>query len=460
MGCRLLDDLSETIFRFWRIYDQDGGAGLTVDELYIRVMRTWLIASLFHDVGYAAEILSEVSKKLQDLFFQHVPGFKLSRLTLTPEKYVDDEINDFLSLLAAVFKEDEFAFDLSEIKTAIQNRPSADSGIFTAMTALFRDQLEALDHGVVSALFLLLTLKVDIHEMAWQIDETLPIEAQIAKGAEWRSNFHARRDGVIEDIVSASLAIALHNIRQTCYKGLTVDFTTHPIAYLLMLCDDLHEWDRKADWERTSQALRAVYGFRVFPRLGSAANVFKNCVQKTSLHGENVQSETLFHFLCERVKRHGDSRVDCSDRRFRAVVNQLENALAGAKTSDVWEVRRLLEKRLVSAMPLMEPPWAAPLIQAALQQLTNDVVSMTYIGGDRTRPWNNGGNRMREIWQTFETIYNKNLANGPAVCLLHGFDPESVELFFVAEYSNALKSYVVDRSLPTYQNWGEPRSIR
>jgi hypothetical protein len=442
LGCRILDGLEHRVHENWSIYSTE----IPTDEYYVRTMRSWLIASLFHDIGYAAEILGELRDQLQDSFFSHVPGFRLSELKLTKEEHIKDEVRDFLELLSLVFKEDEYSFSLQELGR-VPGRDSAryDVGIFSAMGALFHDQLEQLDHGVASALFLLLTLKVDTHEIAWQVDPSLPFAEKLQRRDEWRASFRKRREEAIEDIMVASLAIALHNIRQTAYRGLTVDFRTHPIAWTLMLCDDLHQWDRKADWERTQQALTAVYGFNVYPRLSSPAGMLDKDTAQSTLDGAQFRQSTFLVFLLDRVKIFAGVRVsaDHQDVRFMlsALEAELQNHEGESNETTCRALRAWLKEQRV-------PQWVKVILDVALITLTSDVITFTYVGGDVEKGWAEQDNRMRDIWQTFETLYSRNLANGPAICVLHGYDEDNVRLFFVAEYDEYRKEYVVDARFP------------
>jgi hypothetical protein len=84
---------------------------------------------------------------------------------------------------------------------------------------------------------------------------------------------------------------------------------------------------------------------------------------------------------------------------------------------------------------------AAEVMRAALVGITNDVVTLTFVGGDPAMK-SQVSDRIRSLEKTLRKLLRSNLTDGPAVCILHGYDQQSVDLFLVAEYDEALKEYV------------------
>lgn len=201
-------------------------------ELMKRLHRSWLLAAFFHDIGYPAEKLRDFGKHVRNNFFDKIPGLEIYDLKLKKSDHIKEEVEELLTLLAIVLTEDEFSFSFLEYAEFKLNKKYPQKLLFGAIHALFSDQLEKMDHGILGALLLMLTLKVDVHELTYQNEVDMGI-------------LEKDRQELLEDVVKASTAIALHNVRTKAYPGLTIDYRTHPIAFILSLCDDLHEWERK-----------------------------------------------------------------------------------------------------------------------------------------------------------------------------------------------------------------------
>lgn len=433
MGCRILEGLLEKIHYNWKCYTDEV---ITIDNLRIRLMRSWLIACLLHDVGYSAETLEDLRETLQNQFFIKVPGFDLSELKLEIADYLEEEIDDFLRLLAFICAEDEFSFHFKQLNGLKGNEVYPEKLIHGSISALFADQLKKMDHGVAGALFVLLTLKIDIHEFTLEISDYNDKDMR-----EKREEYREKRKEVLEDLFVGALAIALHNIRQRTYEGLTIDFRSHPISFLLMLCDDLHEWDRKSDYERTSEAFKAIFGFNVFPQIKDPNTLFidKNIV--TPVDGKSYETHSFFFYISDRVKAVFGKQMN--------VANELSNLLPSfrniiQKFREPEEIKCEIE---ISLNKMKDIDISKKILLKTLAlNLTNDVITLIYVGGD-PRKRGEEGDRILELWKTFHRLFFKNLSNGPAICILHGYQEESVEIFFTAEYDKALKSYVIEEKL-------------
>jgi hypothetical protein len=437
LGCRILDAFMDETYERCQA---SCGDGVTHDEHWIRMMRRWLLASLLHDVGYAAETLGTLRNTLQTRFFSHVPGFILGDLKLEQEKYVKESARKLLYLISAVLAGNEYRFWLPN------DASSKDAKIHSVVrqvdtdptTTLLQDQLEQLDHGVVSALFLLLTLSIDAHEVPREGGSEMLRRAKGQLAGDARTKFDSQSETVFEDIVVGCHAIALHNMRQRAYPAISVSFTDHPIAFLLMLCDDLQEWDRKADWERTPQALKAIYGFDVFKRTRDLNAAFETRTENVSSDGKWYKKDTFFGYLRDRLIR----RQKAPDTQYRADLDgmaaDLSRELALLGTKDRQAARLHLTQRLEMLWP--QTP-AAEVMRAALVGITNDVVTLTFVGGDPAMK-SQVSDRIRSLEKTLRKLLRSNLTDGPAVCILHGYDQQSVDLFLVAEYDEALKEYV------------------
>ncbi len=147
-------------------------------------LRNWLVASLFHDVGYIME--------LQDM-------------RMTETEFLDfPEIKEFRESISAQVKQAELRFN-DQARERFE-----EAGLrFPASSAT------KLNHGVVSALHVL--------DILQRNGDRTPEEAsRLVKGHE-----------------DTLYAMASHD-----FSGETLDVFRYPLAVLLRLCDEIQDWDR------------------------------------------------------------------------------------------------------------------------------------------------------------------------------------------------------------------------
>lgn len=145
-----------------------------------RIVRNWIVAALMHDVGYAVNIIENAPSQIE---FIDAPPIKALR-----EQIEDSQKAHFADAVVQIVE-----------------------GLSEDLPWLKDYDCEGLDHGVVSAAFLLWLVR----------DRNVPEES-------WR-----------KDIRPALEAAARHNLRR-----LSTSYEDNPLACVLILCDHLQEWDR------------------------------------------------------------------------------------------------------------------------------------------------------------------------------------------------------------------------
>lgn len=190
-----------------------GGDSFTAtDFLYL-----WGMTALFHDIGYPFElahdqikayserVLEENNKLIPCVSYENING--LGRLDETLLKHCHYPLAKTLNELLAYTISDRLQYPLNILSDIFQKRGYDNNGY--------------MDHAYFSALLF-------SHEL---------IDARI--------DFS---DAVL-DVLSA---IALHNslnsktITQMMGRNVAIGADKHPLAYLLILCDELQNWDRTA----------------------------------------------------------------------------------------------------------------------------------------------------------------------------------------------------------------------
>ena len=206
------------------------------EEFYYR----WGLASLFHDVGYPVEIVGRQINKFID-FATDVGGKeKPVNVQLSFENF--EEINRISEIVPKrVFTEcyfnryeDCIYIDTLKPVDLLAHKLHASLGVDLKMTKNSLDdfvnvmaRFGFIDHGYYSAIIVL----------KWY--------GYLIQSAKYKPEYF------FWPVLDSASAILLHN----CYKNMMMKKpfnlsalapNTHPIAFLLMLCDELQEWNRKA----------------------------------------------------------------------------------------------------------------------------------------------------------------------------------------------------------------------
>ncbi|HOR84946.1 MAG TPA: RyR domain-containing protein [Bacillota bacterium] len=206
------------------------------EEFYYR----WGLASLFHDVGYPVEIVGRQINKFID--FATAVGDK--------EKPV------IVQLSFENFQE------LNRISEIIPKRVFTKCYFDHYEDSVYIDMLKPVD---LLAHKLHTSLGVDLKDMKFALDDFVNVMARfgfidhgyyssiivlkwygyLIQSAKYKPEYF------FWPVLDSASAILLHN----CYKNMMMKKpfnlsalapNTHPIAFLLILCDELQEWNRKA----------------------------------------------------------------------------------------------------------------------------------------------------------------------------------------------------------------------
>jgi hypothetical protein len=161
---------------------------------------TWMLASTFHDVGYAIEDMEYWLNEILKRFLGASPRFSFNIMEALPLIYVD-----FLRLISHWHTH------------SLLGATSRDSMGIEDWT--FYDELSSKlvekHHGVLSGLMLAHLLAV-------------------------REGFTIDREyDFLYNHLPACHAICVHNL-----PSIPLDFDKHPIAFMLALCDELQDWGR------------------------------------------------------------------------------------------------------------------------------------------------------------------------------------------------------------------------
>jgi len=164
---------------------------------------SWMLSATFHDIGYAVQETEFWLNRMFEEFLGANPRFAFNMNQVMPMIYLD-----FMRILSAYHQGGVFSIN--------QDLPSSE------IDWIFYDRLNSelveKNHGVISALMLAHLLGI-------------------------RQGFLKAKDKWDFKInhLPACHAIAAHNI-----ASVHLNFSKHPFAFLLLLCDELQDWSRSA----------------------------------------------------------------------------------------------------------------------------------------------------------------------------------------------------------------------
>ncbi len=241
LGCGILDRLQDRIIGNWLLYDLRES-----EEIKARTFRAWLSASLFHDIGYIAGKIKAIGEDTYEKFFSNLNGISYQPFELKLN-FNDEMLSKYLIFMNKVLSENESNY--------YRAKPQEDK------YATIKKSLENMDHGALSSYLFWSSILQDIGSIALKPFESMKVQMilrfaspmplslsftkeiqdHIREAQEIDQERHEKyKLEIEEDIDVASYAIAVHNL----IKYPTINFFTHPITFLLVLCDELQQWGR------------------------------------------------------------------------------------------------------------------------------------------------------------------------------------------------------------------------
>lgn len=243
LGANILSKLEKRIIENWKTFDDRDDP-----EIKRRTFRAWISASIFHDLGYIATKYKEIGDRVFKQFFSDLHGVQGQqfKIKINPR---NEKFSEYLNLMEKVFLLNEFRYYREErtndraikIENAINNE--MEHGSLTSYIFWNTIQYDIKNIRLNPIESMKASMSTNAYLSSIQHDEKTSHEARtlIVKANDIdiiRDNEF--KNEVLEDIDIASFAIALHKL--SSYTK--INFLTHPITFLLILCDELQQWGR------------------------------------------------------------------------------------------------------------------------------------------------------------------------------------------------------------------------
>lgn len=207
---------------------RSSGEQSTFENVDERFLYVWGHAALFHDIGYPMEIAFNQAK----MFTRSIAGIGRSKKRADVSMFVTDF--DVISRLSAVkwggegYELDLFSpiADFVSVRLGIDRNSVYD--VVSRYNGVMRDG-RFVDHGYYSSLILMRSLATSM---------------QLAGKT---------KDRFDSEVVEAASAILLHNFYRRVFTDAErygfgcgpMSLNSFPMAFLLILCDELQEWNRR-----------------------------------------------------------------------------------------------------------------------------------------------------------------------------------------------------------------------
>lgn len=158
---------------------------------------SWMLTSTFHDIAYPIQEIDYLLNTFFSSFIGINPAYSINVRDIIPNIYYD-----FLKIICNWHKNPKIP--------SVQNMQNLDLTFYNIVNA----KLIQKDHGVISSLILLHLLGIR------------------------QDFFNSENQDFIYVHLPACHSICLHTL------DLKIDFTKHPLAFLLILCDEIQDWGR------------------------------------------------------------------------------------------------------------------------------------------------------------------------------------------------------------------------
>jgi len=181
------------------------------------LLSMWTMISLCHDLGYPLEKREGVINKTEKMMANFFPNANITMTYNNISGVHDESIRNIVKFISSVI-ESSVIGNNSDKKTKYSSR------IQSKYYNKINKSLENYSHGIISAIILFKSLE-------YFSESDFCIEGDYSDSQDDVKQFYIRREIL--------RSIAMH----TCFNAYHIKTTTLP--FLLILCDELQEWNRK-----------------------------------------------------------------------------------------------------------------------------------------------------------------------------------------------------------------------
>lgn len=209
----------------------------TFENSHERFLYTWGHAALFHDIGYPVEIALNQAKAFTRTIARIGPSDDSKRVDASLFVHEFELISEIPSAAWGDGCLDLFSLMSDRVSSRLSLDGDKVYGTVSGFVGTMRDGC-FIDHGYYSALILLRSMAVSMQNAG------LP------------------EDRFSDEIVEAASAILLHNFYRGVFTSDRYDYrcgpmkvSAFPLAFLLILCDELQDWNRERYGVRTRTSI-------------------------------------------------------------------------------------------------------------------------------------------------------------------------------------------------------------
>jgi len=268
-----------------------------------RLFYLWAMISTFHDIGIPVEHLEKIKVGLNQ-YYKYFNS-RIESIVMVQDNSLLEQVGEYIDHMANFH---EMSICQSN---GLYEKASQPNG-FIKQCLLKEFALN--DHGVISAICLFNSV------IQPALSNNLKYDLSIEQFNKFMQNV------VFHDIARAGIAISLHNIKKTKYPALfPIDPEKLPLAFLLILCDEVQESFRKE-----GISLEAISNLNSFPTI------------EVIRENGNIRIKMMFSY--ESLNEEKERKIVDSYK------NHLQNELKGQakflfNNNDDYSFEKIVEKK-------------------------------------------------------------------------------------------------------------------
>jgi hypothetical protein len=198
------------------------------------LLSMWTLISLCHDLGYPLEKRDGIIKKTEEMINNFFPNASITMTYNNISGVYDESIRNIVKFISSKIEEESLVVENQKNENstkdnqAKEEKSSPSKKYFSRIQSKYYNKinksLESFSHGIISAIILFKSLE-------YFSESDFSIEGDYSHLEDDAKQFYIRREIL--------RSIAIH----TCFNVYHIKTNTFP--FLLILCDELQEWDRR-----------------------------------------------------------------------------------------------------------------------------------------------------------------------------------------------------------------------
>lgn len=272
-----------------------------------RLFYLWTLISTFHDIAIPFQHMAKIGKGISR--FTEEFGWAFTDPNVSMHNFDSSQLHHYFKLITSLYD--------GRLKLDAKGRKYARPNDHHYLTKLLGREFDLKNHGVMSGFF------------AWKTIEEIFLVGRDLKYPLDVKQFNTYTEYVLEqDIARAALAISLHGLgkdrKSELYpKVFPIDFHGFPLAFLIILSDELQEYLR---WEGSALEKKIVFNYH--PNLDITLYKTNYAVKMiVSFSLDSSMKDSIIEYACRLTGHSGAPAPTAFSAAVIAIGNSIKKAL-------------------------------------------------------------------------------------------------------------------------------------